>query len=85
MYLLIKCCSFGFLRNIKQHNFSILIEKFTFLQIFILEGFLKDHMTLKPGVMMLKIQLYHHKNKVYFKIVYFIVIIFDNITDLLYF
>jgi len=85
MYLLIKCCSFGFLRNIKQHNFSILIEKFIFLQIFILEGFLKDHMTLKTGVMMLKIQLYHHKNNVYFKIVYFIVIIFDNITDLLYF
>ncbi len=26
-----------------------------------LEWFLKDHVTLKTGVMMLKIQLYHHK------------------------
>ncbi len=32
------------------------------------EGFLKDHVTLKTGVMMLKIQLYHHRNKLHFKI-----------------
>jgi len=31
-------------------------------QISILESFLKDHVTLKPGVMMLKIQLCHHRN-----------------------
>ncbi len=29
----------------------------------ILEGFLKDHVTLKTGVMMLKIQFLHHRNK----------------------
>ncbi len=31
--------------------------------ISILKGFLKDHMTLKIGVMMLKIQFWHHSNK----------------------
>ncbi len=35
-------------------------------QISILERFLKDHVTLKTGVMMLKIQLCHHMNKLYF-------------------
>ncbi len=28
----------------------------------------EDHVTLKTGVMMLKIQLYHHRNKFHFKI-----------------
>ncbi len=37
-------------------------------QISILEWFLKDHVTLKTGVMMLKIQLRNHRNKVHFKI-----------------
>ena len=37
-------------------------------EIIILEWFLKDHVTLKTGVMMLKIQLYHHRNKLHFKI-----------------
>ncbi len=31
-------------------------------QIGILEGFLKDHVALKTGVMMLKIQRCHHRN-----------------------
>jgi len=37
-------------------------------QISNLERFLKDHVTLKNGVMMLKIQLCHHMNKLNFKI-----------------
>jgi len=37
-------------------------------QISILKGLLKDHVTLKTGVMMLKIKLCHHRNKLYFKI-----------------
>jgi len=28
----------------------------------------KDHVTMKTGVMILKIQLYHHRNKIHFKI-----------------
>ncbi len=41
---------YQFAQNIKQHN--------CFLhQISILEWFLKDHVTLKTGVMMLKIHL----------------------------
>ncbi len=32
-----------------------------------LEGFLKNHVTLKTGVMMLKIQLCHHRNTWHFK------------------
>ncbi len=45
-------------------------------------------MTLKTGVMMLKIQLCHHRNKLHFKIYsnreqsFLIVIIFHNITVL---
>jgi len=35
------------------------------LQISILDLFLKDHVTLKTGVMMLKIQRCHHRNKLY--------------------
>ncbi len=44
-------------------------------QIIILEWFLKDHVTLKTGVMMLKIQLFHHGKKLCN-----IVTIFHNIT-----
>jgi len=36
-------------------------------QILILERFLKDHVTLKTGLMMLKIQLCHFRNKLHFK------------------
>ncbi len=47
-------------------------------------------MTLKPGVMMLKIQIYHHRNKLHFKMysnrkqLFYIVIIFHNITIFFY-
>ncbi len=37
-------------------------------KISILELFLKDHVTLKIGVMKLKIQLYHHVNKQHIQI-----------------
>ncbi len=42
-----------------ENNVSFFPEKKNFLeqQIIILEWFLKDHVTLKTGVMMLKIQL----------------------------
>ncbi len=40
-----------------------------FFLIRILEWFLKDHVTVKTGVMMLKIQLYHHR-KLHFNILY---------------
>ncbi len=33
----------------------------------ILKWFLRDHVTLKTGVMMLKTQLCHHRNELYFK------------------
>ncbi len=36
-------------------------------QIIILELFLKDHVTLKIGVMMLKILICHHSNKLHLK------------------
>jgi len=42
--------------------FSTLIDMFLKQQINILEWFLKDHVTLKTGVMMLKIQLCHYRN-----------------------
>jgi len=51
-------------------------------QISILKWFLKDHATLKTGVMMLKIQLFHYKNKLQMKIysnrkqIFLIVILF---------
>ncbi len=50
--------------------FNINNNKKMFLkqQISILEWFLKDHVTLKTGVMMLKIQLYNQRNKLHFKI-----------------
>jgi len=35
-------------------------------QISILKLFLRDHVTLKTGVMMLKIQLSHHRKKLHF-------------------
>ncbi len=38
------------------------------MKICILEWFWKDHVTLNTGVMMLKIQLCHHRNKLHFKI-----------------
>jgi len=37
-------------------------------QISVLEWFLRDHVTLKTGVMMLKIQLCHHRNKQHSKV-----------------
>jgi len=37
-------------------------------QISLLELFVKDHVTLKTGVMMLTIQLCHHRSKLHFKI-----------------
>jgi len=40
----------SFHKNIKQHNC-------------ILEGFLKDHVKLKTGVMAAEIQLSHYRNK----------------------
>ncbi len=36
-------------------------------QIITLEGFLKDHVTPKTGVIVLTIQLFHHRNKLHFK------------------
>ncbi len=42
-------------------------------QISILEWFLKDHVALKTGVMMLKIQLY--SKYIYYIILYIIIII----------
>ncbi len=42
-------------KNIKQHNFDNTF--FLNQQISILEWFLNDHVTLKTGVMMLKIKL----------------------------
>ncbi len=62
-----KCSSFRLyiIKNIKQHNcFQHWFKKTETL----LEWFLKDHVTLKTGVMVLKIQLYHHRNKLDFKI-----------------
>ncbi len=45
----------------------------------------EDHVTLKTGVMMLKIQLYHPRNKLHFTIYYnrkrpFLIVIFHIIT-----
>jgi len=48
-------------------------------QINILEWFLKDHMTMKTGVMMKKVQLYHHGYKWHFKLSS-VIIIFQNMT-----
>jgi len=41
----------------KPHN---CFQHWSWAKKSILEWFLKDHVTLKTGVMMLKIQLYHH-------------------------
>ncbi len=47
-------------KNIKQpFSALIIIEQ----QISISDWILKNHVTLKTGVMMLKIQLWHHRNK----------------------
>jgi len=57
-----KCCSFELCIHqiiLKRTFFStLIIVMFLEHQIIILEWFLKDHVTMKPGVMMLKIQLY---------------------------
>jgi len=51
-------------------KFQLIIKNIKNLkqQISILESFLKDHVTLKTGVMMPKIQLCHQRNKLHFKI-----------------
>jgi len=46
-------------------------ERFFKQQISILEWFLKDHVTLKARVMMLKIQFWHDRNKWHFKIFFY--------------
>jgi len=48
-------------------NIVIIIKMFLKQQIRMLERFLKDHVTLKTGVMMLKIKLYNHRNKLNLK------------------
>jgi len=50
-------------QNMKQQLFSTLIIISLEQQIIILEGFLKDHVTPKTGVMMLKI----HRNEFHFE------------------
>ncbi len=52
---------YSFHKNIKQHNYIDLKKKC------ILEWFLKDHVALKTGVMMLKNTALHHRNKFHFK------------------
>ncbi len=55
-----------FHNNIKELLSTLLtIKMFLEHQISI---FLKDHVTPKTGVMILKIQLCHHRNKLYFKV-----------------
>ncbi len=54
----------NFDRTIRNGGKLKLIEQ----QIIILEWFLKDHVTLKTGVMMLKIQI--HRNKLHFNILF---------------
>jgi len=48
---------YGFLKNIKQQVFNFDININVSRELSILEGFLRDHVTLKTGKMMLKIQL----------------------------
>ncbi len=70
-----KCCSSEHSvhqRNLKKFysavfNIIIIINVFE-QQISILEWFLKDHVTLKTEVMMLKIQFWNQRNKLHFKI-----------------
>ncbi len=54
-------------RNVTKKWKILLNIIFPFVQISILEWFLKDHVRLKTGVMMLKIQLCHHRSKLHFK------------------
>jgi len=56
-----KCCSFELCssNNLLQY---VAQEMFLEQQISILEWVLKDHVALKTGVMMLKIQHWHHRN-----------------------
>ncbi len=66
--------------NISEKTFTILIisEMFLEQQISILEGFLKDHVTLKTGVMMLKIQLC--STEINYILIYCIYIYFNFFT-----
>ncbi len=54
----------SYYKNIKQHNYFQYWKSKIFFeqQINILECFLIDHVTLKTGFMMLKIQLRYHRN-----------------------
>ncbi len=57
--------------NVRTYLFFVLDnnkECFLMQQIGILELYLKDHVTLKTGVIMLKIQFCSHRNKLHFKI-----------------
>ncbi len=72
-----KCCYFKLFKSWKKyHSFHKNVKQCN----------LKDHVTLTPKVIMLKIQLCHHRNKLLIKIEnIFILIIFHNITVLLNF
>ncbi len=57
-------------KNINQQKTDLEEEEeemFLELQISILEWFPKDHVTLKTGVMTLKIQLFCHRNELHLK------------------
>jgi len=56
----------GFHKILSSKTVSIIIRKKH--QISISDWFLKDHVTLKIGVMMPNIQLCYHRNKLHFKI-----------------
>ncbi len=67
---ILKKCIMVSIQVLCSKNIStfIIIRMFLVHQFSILEWFLNDCVTLKTGVMMLKIQLYHHRNKLHFKI-----------------
>ncbi len=44
------------------YNDALLIEGVSIKKICMLELFLKDHVTLNTGALMLKIQFYNHRN-----------------------
>jgi len=54
----------GYYRNLKKQLFSILIIR----NVSWAPRFLKDHVTLKTGVIMLKMWICHHRNELRFKI-----------------
>ncbi len=75
------CCFLNFLFiNDHEKNVSVSTKRFSSSDVFntdnkkcvlstkSLEWFLKDHVTLMTEVMMLKIQICHHRNKLHFKI-----------------